>query len=127
MPILVQGIAGSVADILKSTVSLVDIKVVRRGVVRDEKIGFPVAVDVDEDGCQSIVSILISDTRFFAYVCEGSITVIVKEVVWLALETSRTTHNFFATKLAEAVGDVFASGCWLARDVVVNVAGNEEV
>ena len=123
----VEGVAGGKGDVFEGAIALVEIEVVRRGVVGDEQVGFAIAVDVDEERGEAIVGVLIGDAGVLADISEGAVAVVVEEVVRLALEPVRPTQHVDAEEGAERERDAAIALQRLAGEVPMHVAGDEEI
>src|SRR5580698_2367819 len=108
--VLVEGEAGGVAVVVEGSVALVDVEVVGRGVVGYGEVYFAVVVQIDEDAGESVVLVRVVDSGFDADVGEGSVAVVVKEVIRLAFEAAGTAHDADSAKVALGEGDGLGSG-----------------
>ena len=89
----VHRIAALVALIVKSTISFVDVEIVRCGVVRDGEVWLAIIVHVDEQRPESVISGRIADAKLFADIGERAVSVVVKKMVTFSLDASGTAHN----------------------------------
>ena len=123
----VKGVSGGVAGVFEGSVALVEVEVVGGGVVAYEEVGAAVVIDVDEERGEAVVGGFVGDTGFEADVFEGAVAFVAEEVVGFSLEAMGAAHDADSAEGAEAVGGI---GCALGGgvgEVVVDVAGDEEV
>ncbi len=60
---LVQRVSAGEAGVLKRAVALVEVQVVRGGVVGDQEVGLAIAVDVDEQRRKPVVVVGVAQRR----------------------------------------------------------------
>src|SRR5205823_6574263 len=93
----------------------------------DDEIHFTVVVEIGEDCGQPVISILIADTRLVAHIGEGTVAVVVKQVVTLAQQTARSAHNLEPTKFASWKRYGRGPWNWRALQVVMDISRNKQV
>src|SRR5207248_2371525 len=79
--VLVQGIAGGITCVFKSPVTIIDVQIVRCGIVGDSEIHFAVIVKVGENAGQSVVVVLVRNLSFFGDVGKRAVMVVVVQPV----------------------------------------------
>ena len=124
---LVQRIAGGKGHVLKRAVSLVEVEVVRCGVVGDNEVRLAVAVDIDEERRQPIVGMLVRDAGMLTDVGKGAVAIVVKQVVGFALEPVGAAHDIHTTEGTEGEGDAGITLYRLICEVPMHVAGYEQI
>src|SRR5205085_7227958 len=76
-PVLVKGHARRVADLLEGSVALVEIELLRSGVVDDDEVEQVVFVDVHEGGGEAVVTLLVARARLVGNILERAVRFLV--------------------------------------------------
>src|SRR5262245_9330362 len=100
-PILVERNAGRITNLLEGSIAVIDVKLLRRGVVDDDQIEQLIVINVNERGRESIKLFRIAHTRLDAYIFKRAVSFLMIERVTFARESTWTTHHRHAAKLAE--------------------------
>src|SRR3984957_18053606 len=121
--ILIQRKTGEHADIFKSPVSLIDIEIVWGRIVGDEQVYPPVVIHIDECRREAVGDVFVGHAGFLTDVRERTISVVMKKMIGLALQASRSAHYAFTAELAKAI-----PGGWRKMiHIPVDVSRNEEI
>src|SRR5208337_2153894 len=125
--ILVQRESGDIALVVKSSISLVDVKKVRLRVIPHNQVGLAVGVEGNKDGGEAEILVPILDTRFDSDVGEGPVAVVVKEMIGLPGQAARAAIHRRAA--IETGGIAHSLGACEGRIVTVemHVPGDVEI
>ncbi len=126
-PIFIERKAGGIARIFEGAVALVDVHVVRRRVIRNQQIRFAIAIDVHECSRKAVIRIGIRNSRFVAHIGKRTVTVVMEEMVSLALQPAWAAHHRRAAILAEVISNGGTARDRWITDVELHVAGNKDV
>ena len=125
--ILVQRKTGIEALIFKRAIPVVDVQIVRRRIVGDQQVDFAVVIDIDESSGKAVVMVLVADARLVAHVGEGAVSIVMKEMVRLALQSAWSATGIGPAK--RAVGETYNIRTRYRRmvHIEVNVARDKEI
>ena len=115
--------AGRKTDIHEFSCAIPLIKIVRLAVVCDQKIQFAVMVKVRPDRRQAIAVLRITHARFLGNISEGSIPVVVVQIVRRSLQAARAALHIDAQVFA----GVARTECRHIVQAKIHVVGDEEV
>ncbi len=122
-PGLVQGVAAFIGNILKGAVALVQVKVIGRGVISDQQVELAVAVDIDKQRGQPIEAMLIGNARLGADVSKCAVAVVVEQVIPLAFQPARPTHDIDTAEVTKSYGArCFSTGFGQVCRIEVHIA-----
>ena len=91
------------------------------------EIGLAVVVDVGKQHAEAVVSVGIVDAQLLAYVGEGAVAVVVKEMVVLACQAAWTAHHIDSAIVARSVTYGFGSRNGRIVEIDSGVAVDEQV
>src|SRR5262249_14184740 len=123
--VFAQRKTGQITYILKCPVMTIFVEIVRHRIVGDKKIDPAVVINVNENRSETVVSMRIGNTRFLADIREGSVAVVVKQMIAFSLKSSRAAHYFYAAELTIA-SRTRARFRWMVW-IVFGVSGNKQI
>src|SRR5207249_10988348 len=110
------------AGVLKCTVMLITIQIIRAGIIRHIEIGPAIVIVVTPLHSQTVIAVGIINPGFPRYFFESAIAAIVKQQIALALHAPRTALN---SDSLEAASLLITPKSWQVIDVEVHVARDE--
>ena len=113
--------------ILERAVALVDVEIVGLGVVGDQQVHFAVVVHVHKNRCEAVIGAGIGHSGLDAHIGKRAVAVVVEQVVGLPLQPVRAAHHRYAVQLAERKRNRSIVGGRLMVQVVMDIAGDEQV
>src|ERR1051326_838078 len=120
--ILVQGHAGRIAHLFESSVALIDIEKLWRGIVDYDQIQPVIFICMHERRREAVVFLRIVDPGLHAGIFKCAIRFLVIECVALSGETSWSTHHRGAAKLTEVLsGAARLAGIFRARRQIIQI------
>ena len=125
--VIAQGKSRRIALVFKGPVVLVSIKVVRCGIIRHHQIHPTVIIDIHESRSQPIVSVRVRNSRIQAHIRERPISIVVKQVIAFARQSSRPAHHVDPSELAKIRGNPSLPGNRRILDVVLHIPGHEQI
>jgi len=95
--------------------------------VGDDEIEPAVVVEIDEDRSEAVAAFSVSDPGFDADISERAVAIVVEKMIAFSEESHGTTKDVDAAILARAFGDAAFPGEDRSIEIVLEVAGNEEI
>src|ERR1700731_289923 len=125
--IVVQCKSRKIADILKRAIVFVAVQVLGDGIVGNSQVEPTVIVHVNEYRRKSIVALRVRNSSLYAHVGEGSVSVVVKQVIAFARQSAWPAHYFNSAKITEAWRKSARPGDRRMLRIKLCVARNEQI
>src|ERR1035438_7137180 len=91
--------------VFESSIALVHIQIVRRGIVRHQQVRLAIPVHVRKQNTQAVISVGIVHPQFLADIGKGSVAIVMKEMVLFALQAAWAAHRLHSAVLEESITD----------------------
>ena len=125
--ISVERESGFVTLVLEGAVSLVDIQIVRRGIVGHQDVRLAIVVDIGKQRIETVITIGPVHAQLLADIGKGSIAVAVEEVVVRTLKSARAAHDLYSAIQAEVVTSGVGAGERSVFQVEIDIAGHKQI
>src|ERR1700676_5193687 len=90
-----------VTVVLEGAVSLINVQIVRRGVVGHQEVRLTVVVDVGKQRVEPVIGVGTVHPQLLANVGKGTVAVAVEEMIVGSLKAARAAHDLYAAVLAK--------------------------
>ena len=103
------------------------VEIVGHRVVGDHQVHPSIVVDIHKHRSKAVVTLGIGNSGSHADVGEGTIPIIVEEVILLSGQTTRSTHHIDAAEFTEARRDAALPGNRRMVSIKLYVSGNKQI